>query len=220
MDFTGPDAADFAEVAALNHAFLVRLRSPDVNGAQLREHLPDHLRPVVVALRDLQVERLASSPFLLLSLGEQNPACWQRLAGEHASPDLFSSASESTDEVATAALSFLWHLARRNPYAVRLLAGAGNDWCSIMTSNTLLTLLRRASSIPDLLRPRLPDNAAFWSKLLGPGLDSNPNLRRAAHTTCLQTLLTDLPGRAQQPRIAARRSQQPLYRARPSRRPG
>lgn len=220
MDFTGPDAADFADVAALNHAFLARLRSPGASGAQLREQLPDHLRPVVVALRDLQVERLASSPFLLLSLGEQDPACWRRLAGERASPDLFLNAREHTDEIAAAALSFLWHLARRNPYAVRLVAGAGNDWCSIMTSNTLLTLLRRASSIPGMLRPRLADNAAFWSRLLGPGLDSNPNVRRAAHTTCLQTLLTDLPGPAQQPRIAARRSQRPLYRARPSRRPG
>ncbi len=220
MDFTGPDAADFAEVAALNHAFLVRLRSPGAKGAQLREHLPDHLRPVVVALRDLQVERLAATPFLLLSLGEQDPACWQRLAGERVSPDLFSLARGDTDEVAAAALSFLWHLSRRNPYAVRLVTGADNDWCSIMTSNTLLTMLRRASGCADLLRPRLADNAAFWSKLLGPGLDSNPNVRGAAHTTCLQTLLTDLPRPPQQPRIAARRSQLPLRRTCTVRGPG
>ena len=28
MDYSGPDAADFAEVAALNQAFLVCLRAP------------------------------------------------------------------------------------------------------------------------------------------------------------------------------------------------
>ena len=43
MDYTGPDAADFADVAALNHAFLVRLRSPGMAGERLREHLPEPL---------------------------------------------------------------------------------------------------------------------------------------------------------------------------------
>ncbi len=220
MEFTGPDAADFAEVTALNHAFLVRLRSPGTSGARLREHLPEQLRPVVVALRDLQIERLAASPFLLLSLRERDPAHWQRLVDEHVSSDLFSITREPADDIAAAALSFLWHLAYRNPYAVRLVAGAGNDWCSIMTGNRLLTLLRRASNHPGLLRPRLAGNVAFWSKLLGPGLDSNPSIRGAAHATCLQTLLTELPEPALQPRIAARRSQPPLYRSRPLRRPG
>ncbi len=220
MDFNGPDAADFAEVAALNQAFLARLRSPGAPGATLRRQLPANLHEVVAALRDLQVERLASSPFLLLSLRERDPGYWQRLAGKHATPDLFSTANDNGDEITAAALSFLWHLARRNPYAVRLVAGADNGWCSIMSGNTLFTLLRHASSRPDLLRPRLAGNGAFWSKLLGPGLDSNPDIRRAAHTTCLQTLLTDLPAPVQQPRAAARRSQPPLYRSRPLRRPG
>jgi hypothetical protein len=220
MDFSGPEAADFAEVAALNHAFLVRLRSPGATGMRLREHLPGNLQPVVLALRDLQVERLASSPFLLLSLRERDPVYWQRLTSEHAAPDLFAAARERTDEVAAAALSFLWHLARRNPYAVRLVAGAGNDWCSIMTSNTVLTILRRASGRPDLLRPRLAGNVAFWSRLLGPGLDSSPSIRQASHTTCLQTLLTDLPEPAQQLRAAARRRRPPLHRTRLPDRPG
>lgn len=219
MDFSGPDAADFAEVAALNRAFLARLRSPGAVGANLRRHLPAKLQAVVAALRDLQVQRLASSPFLLLSLRERDPDYWQRLAGKHETPDLFSTANGNGDEISAAALSFLWHLARRNPYAVRLVAGADSDWCSIMSSTTLFTLLRRASSCPDLLRPRLAANSAFWSKLLGPGLDSNPDIRRAAHTTCLQTLLTNLPAPVQQPRAAARRSQPSLSRSRPLRRP-
>ena len=217
MDYTGPDTADFADVAALNHAFLVRLRATGSAGSRLREQLPASLRSVVAALRDVQVERLAASPFLLLSLREQDAEYWQRLAGEHAMPDLFAAEAKGTDEIAAAALSFLWHLARRNPYAVRLVAGAGHDWCAMLTSNTLLPLLRRASSRPDLLQPRHASSPAFWTKLLGPGLDSNAVIRAAAHTACLQTILTEMPEPARQPRAAACRSQLPPYRGRRAR---
>ncbi len=220
MDYTGPYAADFADVAALNQAFLVRLRSPCPAGAHLRRHLPEQLHPVITALRDVQVERLATSPFLLLSLRERDAGFWQRLAIDHASPDLFSAEDENTDEIAAAALSFLWHLARRNPYAARLVAGAGDDWCSLLTGTTMLTLLRQASGRRDLLRPRLADSRAFWTKLLGPGLDSSAEVRVAAHTACLQTVLTDVPEPSPQYRAAARRSEQPRYRSRQARRSG
>jgi hypothetical protein len=219
MDYIGPDAADFADVAALNHAFLVRLRSPGRAGSRLREQMPEPLQRVVAALRDVQVERLASSPFLLLSLRERDAVYWQRLAGEYAFPDLFAVEDEKTDEVAAAALSFLWHLARRNPYAVRLVAGAGNDWCAMLTASTLLSLLRGASGRADLLQPRHADNPAFWTKLLGAGLDSNAVTRAAAHTACLQTVLTNMAGTARQPRAAACRSRIPPCRPRRARRP-
>lgn len=218
MDYTGPHAADFAEVTALNHAFLVRLRSPCAAGAHLRNQLPEQLHPVITGLRDVQVERLATSPFLLLSLRERDAGFWQRLAIDHASPDLFSAEDENTDEIAAAALSFLWHLARRNPYAARLVAGAGNDWCSFLTNTTLLTLLRRASGRRNLLHPRLANNRTFWTKLLGPGLDSSTEVRVSAQTACLQTMLTDVPDPAPQYRAAARRSEQPRYRSRPAHR--
>ena len=151
MDYTGPDAADFADVAALNHAFLARLRAAGSAGSRLREQLPASLRSVVASLRDVQVERLAATPFLLLSLREQDAEYWQRLASEHTMPDLFVAEDKGTDEIAAAALSFLWHLARRNPYAVRLVAGASHDWCAMLTSITLLPIIRRATSRRDLL---------------------------------------------------------------------
>jgi hypothetical protein len=219
MDYTGPDAADFADVAALNHAFVVRLRAPGVDGERLREQLPEPLHAVVSALRDVQVERLASSPFLLLSLRERASGYWQRLAGEQGDGDLFAEQHASPDVIAAAALSFLWHLARRNPYAARLLAGATNDWCSMLAGNTLLRLLRQASSRVDLLQPRLAGNPAFWTRLLGPGLDSNAEVRGAAHAACLQTILTDVPDPARQLRAAARRTRLPRYRAGPARPP-
>lgn len=205
MDYSGPDAADYADVAALNYAFLVRLRSPGDAGTRLRAHLPGELRRVVTALRDVQIERLASSPFLLLTLRERDSAYWKRLADEHLSPDLFLAQRDATDEVAAAALSFLWHLARRNPYAARLVAGAGNEWCSMLTGHTLLPLLRQAAGRRDLLQPRHAGNAAFWGKLLGPGLDSNAVIRSAAHTACLQTILTNMPAPVRLARAAARR---------------
>ena len=43
MDFSGPEPADFANVAALNRAFLLRLRSPSA-GRDLRAHIPEPLR--------------------------------------------------------------------------------------------------------------------------------------------------------------------------------
>lgn len=211
MDYSGPDAADFSEVAALNQAFLVCLRAPA--GAALRGCLPERLRPVIAALRDIQVERLAATPFLLLTLRERDAGYWAQLAGEETAPDLFATGGNGGDDIAAAALSFLWHLARRNPYALRLIAGAGNDWCSILLDSTLLTLLRRVGSQADALLPREADNGEFWRKLLGPGLSSDPTVRAAAHAACLQTMLTNLPESAPMLRAAARRSQPPRYRA-------
>ena len=60
MEFSGPDAADFANVRALNHAFLARLRSPG-DGRHLREQLPSALGALLEALTNLQVERLAAT---------------------------------------------------------------------------------------------------------------------------------------------------------------
>ena len=210
MDYLCPDASDYAEVAALNQAFLVCLRAP--YGAVLRGRLPERLQPVIAALRDVQVERLARTPFLLLTLRERDAGYWRRLAGEAPEPDLFATGRDAGGDIAAAALSFVWHLARRNPYALRLVAGAGNDWCSILTDSTLFALLQRAAVAAEVLLPREAENVEFWGKLLGPGLSSDPALRAAAHAACLQTVLTDLPESLPMLRAAARRSQPPRYR--------
>ena len=65
MDFSGPEPADFANVTALNRAFLVRLRSPSV-GRKLRDHIPEALQAAVEGLTDRHVERLSAAPFLLM----------------------------------------------------------------------------------------------------------------------------------------------------------
>lgn len=211
MDYSGPEAADYAEVAELNQAFLFYLRAPA--GAVLRARLPEQLRPAIAALRDVQVERLARTPFLLPTLRERDAGYWRRLAAGKPESDLFAADRSGGDDIAVAALSFLWHLARRNPYALRLVAGAGNDWCSMLTDSTLFALQRRVAAKADILLPREAGNGEFWCKLLGPGLSSDPTIRAAAHTACLQTILTDLSGSVPNLRAAARRSQAPRYRA-------
>jgi hypothetical protein len=163
MDFFGPEPTDFANVTALNRAFLMRLRDP-LPGERLRLCLPLRLQSSVRRLSNLQIERLSALPYLLLSVRERDQPCWR-----------------------------LWQLARRNPYAVRLISAASLNWCEQLADYTLLTLLQRAAIRNDLLQPRLANNEDFWSRLLGPGLSPNPQVRRAAHVASLQVMLTEDP---------------------------
>lgn len=194
MDFFGPEPADFANVRALNHAFLLCLRAP-IRGEHLRRSLPHTLQAAAKGLTDLQVERLATAPFLLLSLRERDEAYWRAFASDEPDLDLdlFRTRDRESDALGPAALSFLWQLARHNPYAARLLSGATLQWCEQLANCTLVTLLQRAASRGDLLQPRLCADGDFWRRSLGPGLSSDAKVRHAAHVTALQSLLTNDP---------------------------
>lgn len=192
MDFFGPEPADFANVTALNKAFLMRLRGP-LPGERLRRCLPSRSQQSIKGLTNLQVERLSALPFLLLSVRERDQACWCTLADNEPNQDLLFAGDEGADEIVTATLSFLWQLARRNPYAVRLISGASLVWCEQLADYTLLTLLQRAAIRNDLLQPRLADNEDFWLRLLGSGLSPDSQVRRAAHIASLQVMLTEDP---------------------------
>lgn len=192
MDFFGPETADFANVRELNHAFLLRLRDPRL-GQTLQQGLPADIAAMVRAMTNLQVERLALSPFLLLSLRERDEACWYALGSDEPNLDLFSAARQHSDELLTTAVSFLWQLAGRNPYAARLVCGASLGWCERLAECTLLHVLRTAADREGLLQIRFAEDSDFWRKLLGPGLSSESGVRHSAHVTCLQWLLTDDP---------------------------
>lgn len=203
MDFFGPEAADFTNVRALNHAFLLRLRASRQE-QPLRQDMPDDVAVLIQAMTDLQIERLASSPFLLLSLRERDEACWYALGSDEPNLDLLSSANRHSDELLTTSVSFLWQLAGRNPYAARLVSGASLGWCERLAECTLLHALRTAADCDGLLQPRFAADENFWRKLLGPGLSSESPVRLSAHVTCLQWLLTDDPAvRYQRVRAAA-----------------
>ena len=191
MDFIGPEPADLAEVRSLNIAFLEYLRAaPD---GQLLQQLPTSLRPAVVALTDRQVQRLAAVPFLLLTMRESDHSFWAQLFGDRPMRDLFASAPIVVDElgrITSAVLGFVWQLSRRNPYATRLVSGGSLDWCEQLAACTLLRLLQRAVDHQDLIGIRFAGNTEFWHRLLGAGLSSEPDVRRAAHLCALQTVLT------------------------------
>ncbi len=193
MEFSGPERADLADVQSLNHAFLECVRS-DRSGQTLREQLPPSLQPVIAAISDLQIRRLAASPFLLLSLRESDDDYWDRLFAQGPNGDLFNStriASDATHRIVAATLGFLWQLVRRDPHAARLVCGASVNWCEQLAARTLLGLLQLVADRSDLLGPRLAGSEAFWRRLLGPGLSSERNIRSAAHLCALQTVLTD-----------------------------
>jgi len=194
MDYSGPEPADFANVTSLNHLFLSGLRRP-ARGRQLRREMTSRVRSSIRDLTDLQIKRLSVTPFMLMSLRERDVEYWQSLFVEGANEDLFLSAATEPDTelLATAGIAFLWQLARRNPYAARLLCGATIRWCEELTDRTLLRLLQQTCRRNDLLQPRLAGSDEFWDKLLGPGLSSEAQVRSAAHLAALQSILTEDP---------------------------
>lgn len=193
MQFNGPEHADLVDVRSLNIAFLEYLRGP--SGEQMRHDLPATLRSVVSALTDRHVHRLADVPFLLLTLSESDDTYWNRILQESPVRDLFAAAgseTDSIDRITSAALGFLWQLARRNAYATRLVSGGSLHWCEQLASCTLLRVLQCAHQQQRLTGPRLADDPVFWQRLLGAGLSSDDDVRRAAHLASLQAMLTPI----------------------------
>ena len=193
MDFSGPEPADFANVRSLNAAFLKHLRRP-ASGKSLRESLSPVLEPMMAALTELQIGRLANVPFLLFSLRERDDAYWSSLFADDPTGDLFAPEQSMPDEsgqLLAAALGFLWQLSNSNPYAARVACGASLNWCERLADSTLLCVLQRTSGRDDLLVLRFADNDDLWKKLLVAGISSEREVRIAAQQCALQTMLTN-----------------------------
>lgn len=191
MQYTGPEISDLTDVCALNTAFLECLSSN--YGEHLRLKLPASLRPAVAALSARHIERLATIPFLLLSLGESDDTYWDRQLPDSRAMDLLAPSHDDNNplaQIAPAAFGFLWQLARKNPYAVRLICGASLNWCEQLAACTLLHVLQRAVENQSVVVPRLATDSVFWHRLLGAGLSSETDVRRASHLSALQTVLT------------------------------
>jgi hypothetical protein len=191
MDFSGPEPADFANVGSLNVAFLSILRD-SMTGAELRQFLPADSQPAVIALNDLQLTQLADVPFLLMSLRENETVIWRQLTSVEPTGDLLQHepVGDALDRLLAAGLGFLWQLARRNPYAARLVSGATLDWCERLAEATLFHLLQNAAVQRDLLIPRFAGQKDIWNKLLGAGVSPEPDVRNAAQLSALQFMLT------------------------------
>lgn len=196
MDFKGPSAADFENVASLNRAFLALVgREPRRCLDGLRADLAARL----VALTAHQAGRLAGAPFLLMSFRERDDRFWQAAFARHASPDLFGlRGPDDLTPLISAGLGFLWQLAQHNPYAARLVCGGGVHWCEQLAELPVLHLSGFAALGDELLTLRTAKDTELWSKLLTSGLSRDEHVRRAAHITALQTVLTraSAPARA------------------------
>ena len=210
MDFRGPASADYANVRSLNRSFLGILRASGAGAAQ-RGVLPSIIEPQIAGLTDLQIERLSGCPFLLPSFREGDADFWERLLNDEPTGDLWTvPPGNGLERILIAGLAFLWQLARRNPYAVRLVTGASVGWCEQLAAANLVDLLQTAATRSDLLSPRFAGQAEPWSRLLGPGIASTSTVRSAAHLSVLQSMLTTANPREQRRlRAAACRSPVP-----------
>jgi hypothetical protein len=213
MDYSEPSLADFANVQSLNQQFLRCLRS---NDACLLKTLPAAWQAAANGLTDLHLERLAACPLLLFSLRDADSNLWARLTRSEGNIDWLreSPSSGGVTHLVTAAIGFLWHLARRDPHVARLIAGTTPAWCEQLVEAELLCLVRNASLTPNLLSPRFVERPEIWARLLGEGLSSDRPTRTAAHLSVLHaTLAEELPP-ARHLRSAACESAIPVARLR------
>lgn len=188
-EYQGPDADTYKNVLALNTAFI----------------------SATSELKGPQRGRLAAAPFLLFSLRENDLGWWAEALADNRQGDLMAAGELRNSgllRVQMAALSFLWHLGRRNPYAARIMSGATISWCEKVTELPLVTLLDRVGARGDLLYSRLDKSAPTAVRLLGEGTSSRAVVRRSSHVVALQGLLTGavLDTYAQLPAAACRMS--------------
>ncbi len=173
-EYPGPSEEDFDNVRVLNMAFIAATSS----------------------LKGPQRGRLAATPFLLFSLRENDFDWWQQALADERQGDLLAD-SELHDpdlqRVQTTALSFLWQLAQRNPYAARLVSGAPTAWCEKISELPLLTLLDRVGARADLIESRLYHLGAAGERLLQGGISVSQLLQKSSQLSALQALLTN-PG--------------------------
>ena len=190
MTFEGPEPRDYENVVSLNLAWLDCLKHDRAAGGLAGCPSPhaDRLRQLSTA----DAARLAESPFLLFSFRERDHAFWDQVFARRAGDDLFD--APQTGALATlthAALGFVWQLAGRNPYALRLFCGASLYWCECIADLTFIRLLEAVRVARDVPVLRLADNPRLWDKLTREGISRHNGTRHAAQFAAMQTVLTD-----------------------------
>lgn len=192
MEFRGPGAGDFDNVRSLNRAYL-KLLKREAGARRCLRGLPSELAGRLASLPEGKAERLAGTPFLLLSFRERDDEFWDAMFAETAHGDLFTVPDRPSDDVGqliSAGLGFVWQLARQNPYAARLICGASLHWCEQLAERTFFQVLTSAGARSDVLTLRCQSNAELWTKLLECGVSREQQVRRAAHISALQSVLT------------------------------
>lgn len=221
--FQGPEAADLANVASLNGAFMSLLRRHE----GLPGSNPNNAAELATALQALpraQADRLAECPFLLFTFDESRLQAWERLFdgqddGDMDMIDQLHSPPQSVVHMTATGLGFLWELSRRNPYAARLISGASLNWCERMADCSPVQLMRFVVREPQVLALRMVTTRSFWAKLLGAGTSEETEIRRAAQLCALQTILTR-PAQDRYTRLSAAACRMPASAMRVAERDG
>jgi hypothetical protein len=193
MAFSGPELSDYDNVVSLNSAWLGLLQQ-ETRLASGLIGLPDGLCRRITNLSQQQITRLAATRFLLFSFRERDDRYWTRVLAGSPDRDLFR--ATNTDEVDTlvsASLGFIWQLARRNPYALRLICGASVYWTERIAEQTFFELLDAVHATGDTPCIRFVQQHEMWRKLLDSGVSRQRMKRHAAQVSALQALLTDPP---------------------------
>ena len=199
MSFEGPETRDYENVVSLNLAWLDSLKHD--RAARATSAAPHAQR--LGSLDPADAARLAESPFLLFSFREQDHDYWDRIFARRRGRDLFDAPQAGGVATLThAALGFIWQLAGRNPYALRLFCGASLNWCERIADLTFIRLLEAVRAAGDIPRLRLADNQPMWLKLLSDGLCRDSATRHAAQFAALQTILTDCARRGEREEVA------------------
>ena len=210
MRYDRPTRSDYANVSALNREFL-RLVRMHPDPFRLSRQTQVQLR----ALGRLQTERLAGTPFLLFTISEGDEIKWTELCRGDPNDDLFRDRGECGAGIRNligTTVSFLWQLAQKNPYAIRLISGAGTAWCDLVSGMTCFELVTIARRRGDLLALRQAAGADIWSKLLHDGVRAEREVRKSAQIAVLQTLLTCYPITGADWPLAARKTRSPQLR--------
>jgi hypothetical protein len=192
VEFRGPGATDFENVRSLNRAYLDLLKR-DRRTRQCLQGLPPSLAARLASLAEAEADRLAAAPFLLMSFRERDDEFWQEVFCDVSRADLFAVPEAPSDDlgrIISAGLGFIWQLARANPFAARLICGASLHWCEQLTECTFFRVLATAGTRADALTLRCGADAGLWAKLLESGVSREKQVRRAAHISALQAVLT------------------------------
>ena len=184
MLYQGPSIDDLDDIHALNRRFLETLPKAgysDCGGLSHRR------------LSASQQTHLGRAPFLLFSFREGESDYWEHVLSDDAQLKLLPSErplNAMTRELQVAGLSFLWHLSRSNPYAVRIVSGAPQSWCEQVAALPVATFLHRTAERADMLVPRFRDQADVWQRLLKSGVSPNAKLRAMSHQSAFQAMVT------------------------------
>ena len=194
MDYRGPLTSDYDNIRVLN-AGLLALPGLNCATSSWLAPLDARLAARLAGLRARGRQRLAQAPLLLFSIRELPEEAW---SAAPKSGSLFE-AQPAADEVAltSAALGFVWQLARSNPYAARLTCGGSLHFCEQIADRPLYEVVNLAVSAR-LLTLRRADDLRTWQLLLDGGIAADRNVREATHMAVLQRVLMT-PGTSARP---------------------